>query len=87
MATVVGHPVSVYEMLRLIGRAGIATKSGSAEEISAYLRQLDPDQLIEEFHRAVVTLSGRGLLSPEEKIAVAQYARDWVDSQPLPRSL
>lgn len=78
-----GRGVSVYEMMQLVGRAGVATRMGSADEITAYLRSLGPEELIEEFHRAVATLSSRNLLSKPEQAKLADYARDWVQSLPM----
>ena len=77
--------VSVYEMLRMVGRAKVATGAGSAEEITNKLRALGPMELMEEFHKAVVLLDDRGLLSPGERARAEDYAREWVHSQPMPR--
>ena len=77
--------VSVYEMLRVVGRAKVATGAGTAEEITNNLRSLGPMELMEEFHRAVVLLDDRGLLSPGERARAEDYAREWVHSQPMAR--
>lgn len=78
-----GRGVSVYEMIRVVGRAEIACGGTSAEKITAYLKGLDTEELIAKFHQAVVILAQRGLLSPQEQTAAADYARDWVASQPI----
>jgi len=83
VAVSLGKSVSVYEMMRTVGRAGIATRSGSAEEITNYLRSLGPEELVEEYHRAIATLLNRGLLSHQEKQEIKEYATDWVSQQPL----
>jgi hypothetical protein len=84
VATMDSRGISVYEMMQIVGRAGVATRSGdTAQDITSYIRQLGPEQLVEEFHRSVVILQERGMLTPKEKVQVADYARDWVQSQPL----
>lgn len=81
MTVSLGRGVSVYEMLSVIARAKVATKSGTAEEITAHLRSLDNEALVNEYHWAISVLLGRGLLSREEQIEAAEYARDWMDSR------
>jgi hypothetical protein len=87
VANMDGKGISVYEMMQLVGRAGVATKSSdTAQGIADYIRRLGPEQLVEEFHRSVAILSERNMLTPAEKQKVADYARDWVQSQPLAES-
>lgn len=79
-----GRNVSVYEMLQTIGRAKVATMRGSsAETITNWLRTLDNEALIVEYHAAVAVLLAKGLLTPKERGDVRDYARDWIDSQPM----
>jgi hypothetical protein len=79
-----GRGVSVYEMLQLIGRAKLAERQmRSAVEITEWLRKLDAVAVVEEYHRAVVLLMNKGLLSKKEQVEVREYARDWVDSAPM----
>lgn len=82
-AVITGKNVSVYEMLRMIGRAGLATDSGDAAKLTMYLRGLNPDQLVEEFHRSVVILAERNLLTKREQRELAEYATSWVAEQPM----
>lgn len=74
--------VSVYEMLRMISRAKLAAGGYSVEDVTRLL----PDELTSEFHRAVVVLAAKGMLSSPEQILVKEYAESWVYSQPLPIS-
>jgi hypothetical protein len=78
-----GREISAFEMMQTIGRAGVASRTGNAAQITAYIRSLSPEELVEEFHRSVVILSERNLLSQRERAEIADYARDWVHSQPL----
>jgi hypothetical protein len=79
-----GRAVSVYEMLQVIGRAKVAERQmRTAVEITEWLRSLDTTAVVDEYHRAVVLLLNKGLLSPKEQREVNEYARDWVDSAPM----
>ena len=79
---VLDRGVTIYEMFQTIGRASLANNDGHPEQVFTRLQALKPEDLIEEYHRAVAILLSRGLLSKRERMELADYARDWIANAP-----
>lgn len=67
--------VSVTQMMQTIARAYLAT---GQKDAARKMRTLNYVQLTSEYHWALVTLEGRGLLSAEEKREMVEYASEFL---------